>query len=77
MRRVAVAATAKTGEATAQIAELQIAVERAERAKAHAEARTASLQDEVADAMLKTARLERKVSTIRFSEIHCTSLFDY
>lgn len=55
------AATAKTGEATAQLAELQIAVERAERAKTHAEARIASLEDEVADVTMTAARLERKV----------------
>jgi len=61
MCRTAVAATAKTGEAAAQVSELQRAVERTERAKMHAEARAASLQDEVADAMMTIARLERKV----------------
>lgn len=70
------AATAKTGEATAQVAELQIAVERAERSKAYAEARTATLQDEVADTMTKAARLERKVSNIRFRIFDCNGLFN-
>ena len=71
------AATDKLGRATAQVAELQIAVERAERSKTHAEARTASLQDEVADAMMKAARLERKVSSIEFWRVHCRSFCDY
>lgn len=70
MCRAAVAATAKTGEATAQLAQLQIEFERAERSKTHAEARTASLQDEVAGAMTKAARLERKVSSVKFRRAH-------
>jgi hypothetical protein len=57
MCRAAVAATAKIGEASAQTAELQRAVERAERSKTHAEARTASLQDEIVDAMTKAESL--------------------
>lgn len=61
MCRAAVAATEKTGTAAAQAAELQRAVERAERAKNHAEARASSLQDEVAGVMTQNARLERKV----------------
>jgi len=78
MRRAAVAATAKTGEAAAQVAELQRAAERAERAKTHAEARAESLQDEVADAMVKSARLERKVSIISSSlRFYCNLLFAY
>ncbi|KAG0587308.1 hypothetical protein KC19_2G155100 [Ceratodon purpureus] len=64
LQRAAVAATAKTGEATAQLAQLQIELERAQRSKIHADARTASLQDEVAEAMTKASRLERKVAML-------------
>lgn len=65
MCRAAVAANAKTGEAAAQVAELQRTAERAERAKTHAETRAATLQDEAAVSMMKAARLERKVLIIR------------
>lgn len=74
--RAAVAATAKTGDATSQISELKIAVERAERSKLLAEARASTLQEEVADAMMNAARLERKVSSFQCSE-SCNSPLQY
>nr|XP_024401614.1 mitotic spindle checkpoint protein MAD1-like isoform X2 [Physcomitrium patens] len=64
LQRAAVAATAKTGDATSQISELKIAVERAERSKLLAEARASTLQEEVADAMMNAARLERKIAML-------------
>lgn len=70
------AATAKTGDATSQISELKIAVERAERSKLLAEARASTLQEEVADAMMNAARLERKVSSFQCSE-SCNSPLQY
>lgn len=55
------AATAKTGEVNAQVAELKIAVEKAETVKKQVEARAETLREEVADAAMALKRLERKV----------------
>lgn len=55
------AATAKTGELNAQVAELKIAVEKAETLKKQVEAQAEALREEVADATMSLKRLERKV----------------
>lgn len=59
--REALAATAKTGELNAQVAELKIAVEKAETLKKQVEAQAEALREEVADATMSLKRLERKV----------------
>lgn len=61
MVREAVAATVKTGEVAAQLAELQIALDRSRTLKLQAEARALGAQEELADSVLKLKRVERKV----------------
>jgi len=64
LQREALAATAKTGELNAQVAELKIAVEKAETLKKQVEAQAEALREEVADATMSLKRLERKVGII-------------
>jgi chromosome segregation ATPase len=62
LQREVMSAMAKTGEVTAQVKELQTALEKTEGERQKAVAHGVALQEETTEAMLKIKRLESKVA---------------